>query len=168
MNEEALKCGLLMEAAQRHQSLVEAALEALKTHTQGLDAIVREEIRHTFVDEVRALAAEIQTAMRCLGALRRSANMRLALWSVAISATCSAIMIAAILSAARWLLPSQAEITALRSQHEALVSAIARLQEQGGRIELRRCGDAARFCVRVDRHAPAFGQHSDYFVVAGY
>jgi hypothetical protein len=168
MNEEAMKCGLLMEAAQRHQSLVEAALEAMKTHTAGLDAIVREEIRRTFVDELCMLAAEIQTAIRSLHALRRSANMRLAVWSVTITATCCAMMIAVILSAARWLLPSQAEIAALRSQHEGLASAIARLQEHGGRIDLRRCGDTGRFCVRVDRHAPAFGQGADYFVVAGY
>lgn len=168
MNDETINCGLLMEAAQTHQSLVEAALERLKAHTGELDAIVREEIRRTLVDELQTLAAESKGATRSLRTLRRAANMHVALWSIGITALCCAMMIAVILAAVRWLLPSRAEIAALRSQHEGLVLGIARLEERGGRIDLRRCGDTARFCVRVDRKAPVFGQRADYFILAGY
>ena len=168
MNNETMKCGLLMETAQTQQTLVDAALERLKTHTQDLDAVVREEIRRTLVNELQGLAAESKDAARALRALRRAANLRMALWSVGIAALCCAMSTALIVAAARWLLPSRAEIAALRSQHEQLVSAIVLLEEHGGRIDLRRCGEAGRFCVRVDRKAPAFGQRADYFIVAGY
>jgi hypothetical protein len=157
-----------MEAAQTHQILVQAALERLKTHANELDAVVREEIRRTLVDELQTLAAESKSAIQALGALRRAANMRVALWSAGMAALCCVITTTAIVAAARLLLPSAAEIAALRSQHEELVLAIASLEKRGGRIDLRRCGDAGRFCVRVDRKAPAFGQRADYFIVAGY
>jgi hypothetical protein len=35
-------------------------------------------------------------------------------------------------------------------------------------MELRRCGDAQRLCVRVDRSAPAYGAGADFFIVKGY
>ena len=72
------------------------------------------------------------------------------------------------LATAKWLLPSRAETAALHVRHEELVLAIMRLEQQGGRVDLRRCGDPGRLCVRVDRKAPVFGQNSDYLVVAGY
>jgi hypothetical protein len=65
-------------------------------------------------------------------------------------------------------LPSPAEITALTAQRADLSAAVARLERRGGRIDLRRCGDAQRYCVRIDRKAPAFGQQGDYLIVAGY
>jgi hypothetical protein len=168
MNDETINCGLLMEAAQTHQSLVEAALERLKTHTGDLDTIVRETIRRALVDELHSLAAESKGATQSLRSLRRAANMHVALWSIGITTLCCAMMIAVIFAAVRWLLPSRAEIAALRSQHEGLVLGIARLEERGGCIDLRRCGEAGRFCVRVDRKAPVFGKRADYFILAGY
>jgi hypothetical protein len=47
-------------------------------------------------------------------------------------------------------------------------AAIASLDERGGRIDLRRCGDSERWCVRVDRQAPVYGAQSDYYVLKGY
>jgi len=168
MNDEAIKCGLLMETAQTHQSLVNAALEKLRAHTQDLDAVVRGEIRRALVDELQTLAGESKDAARSLHALARAANMRVALWSIGIVTLCSAMTIAIILAAARWLLPSRTEIAALTAQRDQLALAIGRLEQRGARIDLRRCGDPGRYCVRVDRKAPAFGQQADYFIVAGY
>jgi hypothetical protein len=42
------------------------------------------------------------------------------------------------------------------------------LEQRGGLLDLRRCGNDARWCVRVDRHAPAYGEQADYLVVKGY
>lgn len=168
MNDETMKCGLLMETAQSQQGLADAALERLKAHTQDLDAVVREEIRRTLTEELQALASESKIAARALRALGRAANIRVALWSIGIAALCCAMTTAIIVVAARLLLPSRSEIVALTTEHDELVLAIARLEQHGGRIDLRRCGDAGRYCVRVDRKAPAFGEKSDYFIVAGY
>jgi hypothetical protein len=168
VNDETIKCGLLMETAQSHQSLVDGALQRLRTHTQGLDAVVREEIRRTLVEELQSLASECNSAVGSLRAMARAANMRVALWSIGTVTVCSAVSIVMMVAAARWLLPSRGEIAALTAERDELSLAVAQLEARGGRIDLRRCGDPGRYCVRVDRKAPAFGRQADYLIVAGY
>ncbi len=168
MNDETMKCGLLMETAQTHQSLADGALQKLRAHTQDLDVVVRDEIRRTLLEELQLLASESKDAARALRSLAQSANARVALWSIGTVTLCSAIGIAMIVATARWLLPSHAEIAALSAQRDELAVAVARLEARGGRIDLRHCGDPGRYCVRVDRKAPAFGQQADYLIVAGY
>ena len=77
---------------------------------------------------------------------------------------CSAIPLAL----ACWLMPSHAEVVALRAKHDELTAQIENLERKGGRIDLRRCGVGARLCVRVDRKAPIYGEQSDYLIVRGY
>lgn len=157
-----------METAQTHQSLADAALQRLRAHTQDLDAVVRDEIRRTLIEELQSLAGEVESAARALRSLAHAANIRSALWSVGTLTLCGALCIAMIIAAARWLLPTHSEVTALTSRRDELALAVARLEQRGGRIDLRRCGDTERYCVRVDRNAPAFGRQADYLVVAGY
>jgi hypothetical protein len=168
VNDETIKCGLLMETAQTHQSLVDGALQKLRTHTQGLDAVVREEIRRTLVEELRTLTSESNSAVYALRAMARAAKMHMALWSIGTVSVCGAVTILMIVAAAHWLMPSHGEIAALSAERDKLSLAVAHLEQQGGRIDLRRCGDPGRYCVRVDRKAPAFGQMADYLIVAGY
>jgi hypothetical protein len=163
-----MACGLLMETAQTHQGLVDSALERLRAHTHGLDAVVREEIRRTLVEELQTLVNETGGAARALRALRHAANLRSAAWSVGIATLSSALALCMLFGAAHTLLPSRSEIAALTMQRDNLAAAVARLERQGGRVDLRRCGDSQRYCVRIDRKAPAFGQHGDYLIVAGY
>ena len=58
VGDEAMKFGLLMESAQAHQKLAETHLTKLLAHTQGLDDVVRDEIRRTLIEEFQALSAE--------------------------------------------------------------------------------------------------------------
>ena len=67
-----------------------------------------------------------------------------------------------------WALPSPSDVTALRAQRDALVQNIAHLEQRGGKVEWRRCGEPKRLCVRVDRSAPTYGENADYYVVKGY
>jgi len=159
-----MKFGLLMEAAQSQQTLAATALEHLREHTAGLDAIVREEIRSTLLDEMRALSEDSQRAAEALRSLQRTANLRLVAWSVALVVLTGLIPFAL----AWWTLPTRADVAALSSKREALTTNIARLSREGGNVELRRCGTARRLCVRVDREAPAYGEAGDFFVVRGY
>jgi hypothetical protein len=85
-------------------------------------------------------------------------------WSIGMTTLCSVIP----LSLACWIIPSRSEISALRARHDELATKIANLEQRGGRIDLRRCGDGARLCVRVDRKAPTYGEQSDYLIVRGY
>jgi len=161
--DDTMKVGLLMEAAQAQQSLAATTLEKLREHTAGLDAIVREEIRATVLNELHALTEDSRRAAAALRRLQRVANLRLLAWSAAI------LTLAAIvpLGIAWYLLPTQAGVAALKATRDQLTSNIDRLS-QGARMELRHCGGAQRLCVRVDRSAPTYGAGGDFFIVKGY
>ena len=90
--------------------------------------------------------------------------MRGAAWSVGAAVLCTLVP----LGVARWALPSAAEIAALRARRDEISADLARLEQQGGRIDWRRCGDAKRLCIRVDRKAPIYGDKADYYVIEGY
>ncbi len=164
MEESTIKVGLLMEAAQAQQTLAESVLEKLNAHTRELDTVVRDEIRHTLVEEIQVLGNESRRAAEALRSLGRSANLRVAFWSVGLTLLCTGIPLFA-----TWcFLPSQSELTNLRAKREELVSSLARLEQRGARVDLRHCGGTTRLCVRVDRKAPVYGENGDYFVVKGY
>lgn len=164
MDDTTMNLGLLMEAAQTHQKAAESSLKRLKTATSELGAVVREEVHRVVMEELHSLSADSKRASDALHAVRRAANMRALLWSVGMTALCSALP----LGLACWLIPSGREIASLRAKHAELAAKIANLEERGGRIDLRRCGDGARLCVRVDRKAPTYGEQSDYLIVRGY
>jgi hypothetical protein len=164
MDPETVKFGLLMESAQAHQKLAETHLEKLRAHTQDLDGVVRDEIRRTLVEELRMLTTESRRATEVLRNMKRASASRGAIWSIATAILCTAIPIAVM----RLVVPSEAEIAALRARRDQLAASVASLEQHGGRIELKHCGEAARLCVRVDRKAPTYGEKADFYVVAGY
>lgn len=164
VDESTMKLGLLLESAHAHQTLAETTLEKLRAHVGELEGIARDEIRSTLIEELRSLAEDGRRAAEHLRRLGRVANLRVALWGLGTAVlSCTPPF-----AAAWWLLPSRAEIEALTARRDALAENVARLTQQGGAIELRRCGTSRRLCVRVDRKAPAYGAGSDYLVVRGY
>jgi len=164
MDDDTMKLGLLMEAAQAHQKSAESSLRKLKAATGELTVIVREEVHRVVLEELHALEADSKRACEALRAVRRAANLRVGVWSLGITLLCSVIP----LVLAGWFMPSRAQIAALRAKHDELATKIANLEQRGARIDLRRCGEGGRLCVRVDRKAPAYGEQSDYLVVRGY
>jgi len=164
MDNTTMQLGLLMEAAQTHQKSAESILRKLKATTNDLATIVRDEVRNAIVSEIQSLEADSKRASTALREVQRAASVRVLIWSVGITTLCSAIP----LLLTCWMIPSRGEIAALRARHDELATKIASLEEQGGRIDLRRCGAGARLCVRVDRKAPTYGEQSDYLVVRGY
>ncbi len=164
MDEAVARGDLLMEAAERQQRQAESAVERLNALAQGLDEVVRDEVRAAFAEEFRMLGAASERAAQALHSVRRVASVRVALWAVGVTAACSLIPIAV----AWTVLPARGEVAQMRRERDELAASIARLREQGGRIDLRRCGPGSRVCVRVDRSAPAYGVEADYLVVKGY
>ena len=164
MDEATVKFGLLMESAQAHQKLAETHLDKLRAHTQDLDAVVRDEIRRTLIEELQMLTTESRRAAEVLWRIRRSIGLRVALSGIAVATICAAIPVAI----AHWFLPTEADIAGLRVRRDELTANIAGLEQRGARIELRRCGETERLCVRVDRSAPAYGAQADYYIVKGY
>lgn len=163
-DDTTMNLGLLMESAQVHQKLAEGQLEKLRAHTADLDAVVRDEIRRTLVDELQLLTAETTRAARALQKLRSGAAWRGMVLSLSGAMLCALVPIAL----ARWALPSPADIATLRARRDELAASVAKLEQQGGRIEWRRCGETKRLCVRVDRKAASYGEKADYYVIEGY
>jgi hypothetical protein len=164
LGSEAMKLGLLMEAAQAQQRLGQESLERLAAHARDLDGIVRDEVRRTVAEELGSLAGESRRTAESLQRLRRAANARTLLWTAAVAAVCSTVAIVAV-----WgMLPSRREMAVLRARRDELTVSLGRLRALGGGLDLKRCGNLARLCVRVDRHAPAYGADGDYLIVKGY
>lgn len=164
MSDDAMRLGLLMEAAQAQQRLSQEGLERLAAHTRDLDLIVRDEIRRTLAEGLGTVASESRRAAESLQRLRRAANVRALLWTVSIAMICSGVAIAEVW----WMAPSAGELAALRARRDALAANVAGLERRGGLLDVKTCGRRARLCVRVDRNAPVYGPGADYLVVKGY
>lgn len=91
VEDEEIKLGLLMEAAQSHQQLAESVLERLERHTRGLDDIVRKEIRRTLIEELRAVHDESERTAEALRRVRRAIQSHRVWWSVVFPALSAAI-----------------------------------------------------------------------------
>jgi hypothetical protein len=163
MDQDSVKLGLLMETAQTHQRLAETAIEKLSQQTQSLEAAVRDQIQRALVDALKTVHAEAQRAVEALRRMKREANARVTLWTLALTVTSAAIA----LFIAWWVLPTPAEIARLRTERDELANNLAALNQHGARADLRRCG-AGRVCVRVDLSAPRYGASADYMVIKGY
>jgi hypothetical protein len=164
VDEATMKFGLLMESAQAHQKMAESHLEKLRAHTQDLDGVVREEIRRTLVEELDELTAESRRAAQALKGMKRVAQLRGLVFTV----LTVFLSIGIPTGLAYWLLPTPSQIETLRARRDELQASIARLEQGGGRIEWRHCGERARLCIRIDRGAPSYGDRGDYLVVKGY
>ncbi|HEY2809381.1 MAG TPA: hypothetical protein VGI91_11375 [Steroidobacteraceae bacterium] len=156
MDQDSVKLGLLIEAAQTHQKLAQAAIG-------NLEGVVRDQIQRSLVVGLRTLHEETQVAVESLQRVRRAANVRLTLLPFGMTVIAAAVAI----FLAWCVLPTPAEVATLRAQRDELASNIESLSQRGGRADLRRCG-AGHLCVRVDLNAPRYGERSDYLVVRGY
>ncbi len=158
---EALRAGLLMEAAQAQQRLAEEALVRLGEHLRGLDILVRDEVARAVSESLGALQTETDQAAGALRRLRRSADLRLTLYALGVTAVSLAIGLAAM----RVFVPSRQQIEVLRARRAAFKADIKHLREFGGSVDLRRCGRRGRLCVRVRRGGPAYGPGGQFLPV---
>jgi hypothetical protein len=155
--------GLLMETAQGHQELAEDSLKRLQQHTQGLDDVVRDTIRRTMIAELGSLIEHSNRTIESLAGLQRRLQLR-TLWSGALLSAVPALLAGLCMW---WVVPSPERLLALRAQQQQLLESMQRLTASGAQLDLRQCGTPARLCVRVDRHAPGYGEHADYLIAQG-
>ena len=77
--------------------------------------------------------------------MKRAAQLRGLVFTV-----CTALLSVAIPSGlAGRLLPNPAQIETLRTRRDELQANVARLEQSGGRIDWRHCGERARLCIRA-------------------
>jgi uncharacterized protein involved in exopolysaccharide biosynthesis len=159
-----VRAGLLLDTVESQRAQATEVLERLQQHLTQIDDVVRDEIRATLLEELRTLAEEGRQASASLRRLGQAAHAHLGLWSAAIAACAAAVPLAL----SWWLTPSAAELDALRASRAELRANLAQLSAQGGRVQLRHCGDIPRLCVRVERAAPRYGEGGEYAIVKGY
>jgi hypothetical protein len=162
--EPTVRLGLLMESVQQQQALVDSALERLREQIGGLDAVVRDELRQTLLEELQQLHREAELASTALRQLRATVVRKHTLWGVLAALP----GMAGIYAVATYLLPSPAQLAGLEQQRARLQANLVQLTRQGGRVELRTCGSAQRLCVRVDRAAARYGENGEFLVLKGY
>ena len=158
---EPLEVGLLLETVQSQQRLAGETLAQLGEQLQSLERGVRADVAQAAREAFLELSAEADAVSTQLLGLRRAIGMRAALWSAAAALASAAVTVLAV----RLLVPSAAQIDALRARRALFAADIRRLREYGGSVELRRCGAHGRLCVRVQRTGPVFGAHGDFLLV---
>jgi hypothetical protein len=89
-----------------------------------------------------------------------------------IAAGCSFGVLAAVIAAVVFYLPSKSEMDALRTERAQLQASIEDLSKRGGRITHSLCGDPKRFCVLIPAHPvtwnSADNKEAVYVVPVGY
>jgi len=154
----------IIESLREQERASRAAFERLGALAESVDSRIREELRAAFVEEFQALGSAALRAEEALQRVRRVASVRMAAWALGVTIGCAGLSIAV-----AWVvLPSRAQLAQLRGERDALLAGVEQLEGRGGKIDLRRCGAARRLCVRIERTAPAFGEHADYLIVKGY
>jgi hypothetical protein len=159
-----VRIGLLLEAIESQRAQAARQLESLQQLLDGLDEQVRAEIRLTLTEELRGLGDEGLRTAAALRSAARALTLRQALWAAALASLCAGLPVLLCLK----LLPSRSEVAALAEARTQLGAQVARLTQQGGRVQLGRCGAGARLCVRIDRSAPLYGEHGEFAVLQGY
>jgi hypothetical protein len=163
MDQDNVKLGLLMETAQAHQKLAEAALAKLNSQVSGFAVLATDQVRRALSEAFEPVHEQTQSVVETLQRAKRAANLWTAFWTLGITASTSGIAV----FVAWYVLPTPADIAALRAERDELAGSIAALDQRGGRADIRQCG-TGHVCVRVDVKAPRFGQNSDYLIIKGY
>lgn len=140
------------------QSQIHGMLATLDSRSRDLDTTVGDAVQRALADTAG------RHAVGTLSQMHRATGRHFARWSIGVVSACA--LVPTLLSWA--LLPSRAQMLQARQALEQLNAGVAQLSRQGGRIELRRCGEANRLCVRVDRKAPLYGENADFMVLKGY
>ncbi|MEJ0004840.1 MAG: hypothetical protein WDM77_00180 [Steroidobacteraceae bacterium] len=154
----AVDLSQILETVHAQQSQIHGVLETLDSRSRNLDTTLGEAVQRAFT-EVAGIRATQQ-----LSQVHRATSVRFARWSFGIVSACA--LVPTLLSWA--LLPSRTQLGEARQTLEQLSAGVAQLSREGGRIELRHCGEANRLCARIDRKSPFYGKDADYVVLKGY
>jgi hypothetical protein len=148
----------ILETVHAHHSQIHGLLTNLDTRSRDLDSVLGEAVQRAFTEAAGLRAAEK------LSQVHRATGLRFARWAFTVVSVCA--LVPTILT---WMLmPSRAQLQQARQNLDQLSAGAAQLSRQGGRIELRHCGEAQRLCVRVDRKSPFYGENADFMVLKGY
>jgi hypothetical protein len=157
MNDVPDEIALIYAAAQTQQQQAHEALDRLQQHTQQLDALVRQTIRHAATEALHGVSLEAERACARLQAVQRAALPRV-LW-MTVGSAAAGLIATLILSAC--FVPSKEEIAQRQATLAALIAS-------GAQAQLSRCTPPhgePQLCIRVNTAAGPFGATHDYYLV---
>jgi len=147
----------IVEMVHAQQSQINDLLAALDARSRDLDTAV-EGALHRSLD-----AAGLRASQR-FSQLHRETGVRFARWAFGVVSACALVP-----AALSWILmPSRAQLLQARATLDQLTANAAQLSREGGRIELRHCGETNRLCARVERKSPPYGEGADFMILKGY
>ena len=175
MDDATITAGILLEAAQNNQKIVEASIQKLEALTKVLESLprtvtpeIKASIEAAHREELAATRHEFHVITKHL----QLARQRMARTWLMVGGAIVVIAVLAVTALLLVVLPSPKEIQALRAEKHELAATVADLSARGGRAHLRTCanpGDSPRLCIAVDPAAGTFGNSTERFmVVKGY
>ncbi len=177
--------GQIASAAQATQQelghfLEEEVRGLILAHVEDAASAAGREQAKQFGQEVAAEACKAleDSSARARGAaqLLRQATSEMRrhslLRAAGITAGCSFGILAAVIAAAGFYVPSKSEIEALRTERAQLQASIEDLSNRGGRLTHSLCGDPKRFCVLILAHPATWNAVDNrgavYVIPVGY
>lgn len=175
MDEGTVTAGLLLEAAQNNQNVVEASVQKLEALIKLLRELPREiapELKASIEEAHRQELAATRQEFQALTTNLRRARERMGWTWLAVGGGEVLVAVLAVAAMLLWVLPSPRDLAALRADKAQLEATVATLESHGGRAHLRTCatrGDQSRLCVAVEKGAGEFGPTGEhYMVLKGY
>ncbi len=177
--------GQIASAAQATQKelghfLEEEVRGLILAHVEDAASAAGREQAKLFGQEVAAEACKAleEASARARGAaqLLRQATSEMRKHSLlragVITAASSLGIIAAVMIALAFYLPSKSEMEALRTERAQLQASIEDLSNRGGRLTHSLCGDPKRFCVLIPAHPATWNavdnKETVYVIPVGY
>jgi hypothetical protein len=149
----------------------DAASAAGRAQAQQFGKEVAAEARKALEEGSARAKAAAQSLQQAAHQLRRQSTLR----ATGVTAGCSFGILAAVIAAVWFYLPSKSEMESLRSERAQLQASIEDLSNRGGRLKHSMCGaggDPKRFCVLVPAHAATWNsvdnKEAVYVVPVGY
>ena len=175
MDESTVTAGILLEAAQNNQKIVDASIQKLEALTKLLESLPRSvtpEIKASIEAAHREELATTRHEFHLITQHLQLARRRMARMWLLVGGGVVLVAVLAVAAVLVLVLPSPKELQALREEKQQLAATVADLANRGGRAKLRNCanpGDAPRVCIAVDMAAGNFGVGGERFmVIKGY
>ena len=181
MDAQAMKAGLLFEAADAHQQMATAALKRLDAATRALEPSVRDAVEQVVAQvvaetakaEFAQLRAEVQRTSQAMQSVRSGMTWNLGLLACTMAAVAAVTMACGIYLLGGFTSVANAAELAAAQRLRGDPSVLAEAARRGLKVDVAFCGDARgenrpenrRLCVKVDPKAGSFGPRKDHMVL---
>lgn len=180
-NDPQLKIFGLIDVAERQQTDLSAAIQALQAERLALRAewttLAKQDLAHagqqagqvmtaTATPMLERLERVVQAAGQTERQLQDTAGRTTRRWLGIAAVTAGGLLVAAGIAGAGLFALYHYRLDSLSAEIAEQEAALQQLSQAGGRAKLTHCGKTARLCVQIDKTAGEY--QGGYFVIRGY